>query len=622
MPGLNAEQQRAVTHQGGPLLIVAGPGSGKTRVLIERVIHLVKGGIKPSEILCLTFSEKAAEEMRVRLEKEMDASEMEISTFHAFAKDVLEDNVLDSGIGTGSGVIKKSARLVWGLKNIDAFGLQHLEIGNNAVKVIESLIDGIGVFKEELISPAELEKYVEAKLQSNLNDEERDFVNKLSDLCNVYKKYEEFQKDKAVIDFDDMVVQAISLFAKKPRVLAKYHKRFRHVLVDEFQDNNYAQLELVKMIGRSGNVTVVGDDDQSIYRFQGAYLTNFQDFREHFKDTTVVTLNQNYRSTKRIVQAAGQLLEGVQDRQKKELFSENEEGDRIVVAACSNEPAEVEFIVSRIKEMVGRPLKRRDGTESPLSYRDFVILARRKMEGRKFAKALKAYGIPTVYMGESNIFASPVVRDFMAYLQIASSPTRAGVEIYRLMKSHGITEQNIARINHAARKKAREDPTDMDFVYETLRDCSAIVTQADECKELADQLDRICALAGRPVSEFAYGVIMSATDLYRRVARDITPEGRRNQLLLKELYNISLEYESLNPQGTLADYVKYLTLMGQFDLELEEDYWSEDAVQVTTIHPSKGREFPVVFVADLAANKFPPRYREKRSMSLRTCQKG
>lgn len=261
---------------------MAGPRSGKTRVIIERVIHLVNSGAKASEILCLTFSEKAAEEMKLRLEKEMDVSEMDISTFHAFAKDVLEDNVLDSGIGMGSGVMKKSARLVWGLKNIDAFGLQHLEIGNNAVKVIESLIDGISTFKDELITPEELERYVESKAKEELSDENRDFVNKLSDLCRVYKKYEEFQKSKAVIDFDDMVVQAIALFRKKPRVLAKYNKRYRHVLVDEFQDNNYAQLELVKMMGREGNVTVVGDDDQSIYRFQGAYLTNFTDFKTLF----------------------------------------------------------------------------------------------------------------------------------------------------------------------------------------------------------------------------------------------------------------------------------------------------------------------------------------------------
>ncbi|MGI0015366.1 MAG: ATP-dependent helicase, partial [Nitrososphaera sp.] len=286
---LNAEQMKAVTHEGGPLLVVAGPGSGKTRVIIERVIHLAGKGVKPSEILCLTFSEKAAEEMKHRLEKVMDVSEMDISTFHSFAKDVLEDNVLDSGVGLSSGVIKRSAQLVWGLKNIDNFSLKHLEIGNNAVEVIESIIDGISTFKDELISPQELENYLNVKLKiEGLDEDEKDFLLKLSDLSRVYYKYQEFQRSKAVIDFDDMVVQTIELFRKKQNVLSKYQNKYRHILVDEFQDNNFAQLELVKLIGKNGNITVVGDDDQSIYRFQGAYLTNFQDFKTFFPNTTVV----------------------------------------------------------------------------------------------------------------------------------------------------------------------------------------------------------------------------------------------------------------------------------------------------------------------------------------------
>jgi DNA helicase-2/ATP-dependent DNA helicase PcrA len=612
---LNKEQSKAVTHGKGPLLIAAGPGSGKTRVLIERVIHLHKNGLKPSEILCLTFSEKAAEEMKQRLEKEgMDITEMDISTFHSFAKDILEDNVLDSGVGISSGVIKRSAQLVWGLKNIDGFGLQHLEIGNNAVEVIESLIDGISTFKDEMISPRELEQYVERKIkQAAVDDMEKDALGKLSDLCRVYYKYQEFQRSKAVIDFDDMVVQAAELLKRKPSVLAKYHKRYRHVLVDEFQDNNYAQLELVKLVAKTGNVTAVGDDDQSIYRFQGAYLTNFQDFKEHFAGTTVIALSQNYRSTKNIVDVAGKLLSGVPDRQEKKLFTENEEGEKVVVAACSTEGAEVEFAVTRIKEMVGTTIKRRDGTESPLTYRDFVILARRKMEGRKFVKALKAYGIPTVYAGEANIFAAPVIKDLMAYLRIAGSPTKAGVEITRLMKRHGLTEQNIARINHAAKERARDDPTDMDFVLDTLRNCNDLgVTQRDECSELAEQVQKVCELESRvTIGEFVYKVMMSLSDLYKRSIQKDTPENRRNQLLLKEMYGIAIEYESLNPQGTLEDFVKYLTLMEQFDLELEEGQESKDAVQVSTIHQSKGREFPVVFVADVAANKLPARYQSK-----------
>lgn len=611
---LNAEQLKAVTHEGGPLLVVAGPGSGKTRVIIERVIHLVTSGLKPSEILCLTFSEKAAEEMKQRLEKVMDVAEMSISTFHSFAKEVLEDNVLDSGIGLSSGVIKRSAQLVWGLKNIDSFKLEHLEIGNNAVEVVESIIDGISTFKDELISPEELERYLQRKLKEEVPEEERDFLNKLSDLCKVYYKYQEFQRGKAAIDFDDMVSQAISLFNRKPNVLAKYRRKFRHILVDEFQDNNYAQLEIVKLLAKEGNVTVVGDDDQSIYRFQGAYLTNFQDFKEHFKNTTVVTLNQNYRSTRNIVSVSSELLANAPERQAKQLYSQNEEGERVVVASCSSESAEVEFVVNKIREMAGRPLKRRDGTESPLTYRDFVILSRRKLEGKKFAKALKAYGIPTRFIGEANIFASPVIKDLMAYLKIANSPTMAGIEITKLMKNHGITEQNIVRINHAAKRRARDDPTDMDYVLETLAACDQLdgLTQKDECKELSEQIRKVIELENRStISDFVYRVMMSVSDLYRRAVSDDSPENRRNQLLLKEMYNIAVEYESLNPQGTLEDFIKYLSLLGQFDLELEEGMEGEDAVLVTTIHQSKGKEYPVVFVVDVATNKLPLRYQAK-----------
>ncbi|NOJ28369.1 MAG: ATP-dependent helicase, partial [Nitrososphaera sp.] len=212
---LNFEQKQAVTHSGSPLLVIAGPGSGKTRVIIERVMHLLKTGVKPSEILCLTFSEKAAEEMRQRLEKMTDITDMEISTFHSFAKQVLEDNVLDSGVGMSSGVIKRSAQLVWGLKHIDDFKMEYLEIGNNAVELIESIIDGISTFKDELVSPQELQNYIRQKLDKNISDEERDLVLKLSDLCKVYFQYEEFQRSKALIDFDDMVVQTIKLFRKK-----------------------------------------------------------------------------------------------------------------------------------------------------------------------------------------------------------------------------------------------------------------------------------------------------------------------------------------------------------------------------------------------------------------------
>ena len=257
---------------------------------------------------------------------------MQISTLHSFAKDILLDNVLYSGIGLSAGVMSRASQLVWGLKNVDTFNLQHIELGYNAVDIIESIIDGISTFKNELIGQEELKGYVAKKLEQDLDEEQRSFFLKLLDMANVYEKYQEFQRSRSIIDFDDMIVEAVRLLTRRSDIRKKYQERFNHIFVDEFQDNNFAQLELVKLCTRDQNVTVVGDDDQCIYRFQGAYLTNFKDFSEYFKNTTTITLNQNYRSSQNIVKLACELLEQVPDRQPKTLFSKNEEGDKICVA--------------------------------------------------------------------------------------------------------------------------------------------------------------------------------------------------------------------------------------------------------------------------------------------------
>ena len=612
MSELNQKQREAVEHQGSPLMVLAGPGSGKTRVITERVIHLINSGIKPSEILCLTFSEKAADEMRTRIEEQVDATDIEINTFHAFTKEILEDNVLDSGVGLSSGILKRSAQLVWGLKNIDSFEFEKIEIGNNAVEIIESIIDGISTFKNEVISPQELDAYLEQKLSQELDDEQKEFVLKLKDLSKVYHKYEEFQRGKSLIDFDDMIIQTIQLFRNKQSVLKKYQNKFKHVLVDEFQDNNYAQLELVKLIANSGNVTVVGDDDQSIYRFQGAYLTNFQDFREHYKDTTVVVLNQNYRSTKNIVNLGTKLLEKVPNRQPKELFSENEEGDKITIATCKDEAGEVEFVVEKIKELVGKDVIRRNDDEPPLKYKDIVILARRKLEGKKFSKALKAHGIPTTFVGESNIFSSPIIRDLMAFLNIAENPAQSGIEINRLLRSQGITEHNRAIINQIAKGRAKKETTNLDYVLETMDSDGLDITQLEQIKELTVQIKNVISLQhSHAVSDIVYQIMMKYSDLYKRTIAEDTQQNKRDQLLLKELFTIAVDYESLNPHGNLSDFIDYLNLMGRLEIELKEGSEFNNAVQVTTIHQSKGKEFPIVFIVDAATNRLPLRYQAK-----------
>ena len=610
----NSSQKQAIEHQRSPLLVVAGPGSGKTRVIIERVLFMIKNGVKPSEILCLAFSEKASEEMSERLEQEgIDVADMDIQTFHAFCKQVLDDHILESGISTSSGTMSRASQLVWGINNIDDFKLENIKIGHNAQQVITSIIDGISTFKKELVGPEQLEEYLKTQEDEILSEEQRDFMEKLADLCKVYYKYQQYQREHSLIDFDDMIVESINLLKSNPSVLKQYQNKYKHVFVDEFQDNNFAQLELVKLITKDGNVTVVGDDDQCIYRFQGAYLTNFKDFEKHYKNTTTVNLDQNYRSTENIVKLASSCLERQSNRQEKNLYSENEQGEKITVIKCSNESAEVEWVVKKIKELFGKPIKRRDGSEKPLDYNDFAILSRRRMDGKKFANALKGLGIPAIFTGESDIFSSPIVRDLMANLKIARSPTTAGIEINRLLKNHGISDHNIAKINHIARKKAYDDPTDIDFVLETMQNASKLdISQKEEIQDLVKQIERVIKTANSTsISNLVYQIMMSISDLFQRAVADDSLQNRRYQGLLKEIYKIALDYESLNPDATLAQFIKYLYEIGKFELDLDEGNNFANSVQVTTIHQSKGKQFPIVFIVDVAANKLPLRHREK-----------
>jgi len=281
---------------------------------------------------------------------------------------------------------------------------------------------------------------------------------------------------------------------------------------------------------------------------------------------------------------------------------------------CNDENAEAEFVAKKIKEYVGKSIIRRDDSKKPLEFRDFAILSRRKMDGKKFANSLKALGIPTNYIGATDTFSAPVVRDLMANLKIGRSPTTSGIEINRLMKNHGISEQNIARINHTAKNKAYDDPSDDDYVLDTIRNCEKLdITQKDETKELVDQINTVIKLSNSvTVSKLVFQIMMSVSDLFQRLIKKDSSENRRHQLLLKEIYRIALDYETLNPEGNLDDFIKHLYQIGRFDIELENTSESDNAVQITTIHKSKGKQFAIVFLVDAATNKLPLKYREKK----------
>ena len=605
---LNPKQQEAVTTA-GIQLILAGPGSGKTRVITEKILHLITEGAAPGEILALTFSEKAAREMEQRLEKALGvgSAELSVQTFHSFCLQVLEDNVLDSGINFSTGLISRTNQLVWGLRNIDAFGFEHIEVGNNAADVIESIIDGISSFRDELIAPPDLEAYLAAKLDC-AEEEELIYCQKLQDLLRVYVAYEAYKRSEMLLDYDDMIHETVRLFARKPHILARYRRRYRYVLVDEFQDTNYAQLALIKQLCGE-HLCMVGDDDQTIYRFRGAYYGNFDDFRQSYADHRQTLLDQNYRNTNTILRAARQLMEGAPNRQEKPLFTENPQGEKIVVAECENEEAEALYVLREIERLLQTTfVDRKEDRERPFRHGDFAVLCRRRAEGVKFYQFLKSHGIPCEFTGEVAFFSMPAVRDMMAYLRAIKNPLAAGIALNRIMKVAGVPETVVQAINARARANTwGNDHTD--GVYEAMRDAKDVPEACrPQVQELVGAVDALIDLRDRvTLPELVYEIMMRASAIYRSA---LAEDGGVHRQVLNQFYTLAKDYDALTREARVDDFLEYLALLSDVDVEIAGAE-AGDAVQILTLHKSKGKEFPVVFLADLADRKFPLRYQEK-----------
>jgi len=618
---LNEQQKTAIEQIQGSSMIVAGPGSGKTFVIVEKVLNLVKSGIPQSSILCMTFTEKAAGEMKQRLEKHgvLDAK---INTFHAFAKEILEDNFIESGLGRSTKIFKKTSQLVWCIRNTDKFDFNtdYLDLGNNQVRIYTSILEAISSYKEEMISPPELQDYIDSNLKKLSKADQEDsevqkqlkFYRRQDEFNKVYKAYEAYREEKNLIDFDDMVTKAIELLNKDSVILQNYLDKFKYILVDEFQDNNYSQLGLVKILGQEKNVTVVGDDDQCIMRFQGAYFGIFKDFEKTYSGFKKIELSRNYRSTKNIVKIANQLLDPIGQREKKSLYSEEEDGDLVNVIRTPTDKGQVEFVVKTIRSLIDKPIKRRDGSTEPITYKDIAILSRRKVEGQKFTKSLRSFGIPATFLGETNIFTSPAILDLFSFLKIANSSTTTGAQIYRLLKSHGISDQNIAVLTNAAHKKARHVYAgEQDYVLETVRKYDEFdITQKSEIAELVEQMDKVLQLtAHATISELVYKIMFNISDLYKKSVNSEKAYDKKNILLLNKFYEIAQEFQDIYPTSPLSEFLKHIEIIGEFEIEIE-DIILEDTVNVLTMHKSKGKQFPIVFVTDLADGRFPGTWRE------------
>jgi len=621
------EKLLAIEHTGSPLLVTAGPGSGKTRVITERIKFLLKTGLKPSEILCLTFSEKAANELKERIQEDgdvkekIDISEMTISTYHSFCRHLLLDNTTHTGLGMKGGVIDRPMFLVWGVQNIDTFDFdEHIEIGNNASEIIEKMIDGISVFNDALITPEELEVFVQKRLQdpSLMKDvDELEYIHLLDNLVKIYKEYVKFKKEKDVMDFDDLIVEANKLLGNKdkPNSLKSAQEKHKHVLIDEFQDNNYAQFAIVKKLVKNGNVTAVGDADQNIYRFQGAYTEIFQDFKKEYPDHTEVVLAKNWRNPKNVIAVSNQLLEQDAFREIKKIVPTKEDEQKVSVVECSSEFAQAEFIKNKINE-----LKKKD---SSCKFSDFTVLSRKQLDGFNVAQILASDGIPVKYIGKSGIQNSPNARVLFSFLRVIANPMTSMISIIRILQEYKITEQNISKINYEANIRSKIQ-SDGDYAYDVLSDLKVDgLTQTTELREIYLMIQSFMDLAkDNSPSQLIYQIIRTKTEIYKKISNDDSIENFIERSILNNIIDTAIDYEKINSNMGIKEFLEFMDELKKFDVETKRDDADADSVQVSTIHKSKGLEFKTVFIIDVATFKIPLKYTKKPFYVPRELAKG
>ncbi|MGD9936152.1 MAG: ATP-dependent helicase [Methanoregulaceae archaeon] len=600
---LNPTQDEAVTTS-GIQLILAGPGSGKTRVITEKVVHLIESGVNPAAILALTFSEKAAQEMVDRIAEKTTGAEVAVHTFHSFCLQVLRDHVLDSGIAMHAGVISSANQLVWGLRNIDTFGLETIEVGNNAAGVIEAMLEGISAFRDEAITPDDLSAYLDARSAENVQDE----TGRLRDLLAVYRAYEQYKRAEHLIDYPDMVHEAVRLLEKKPRIRDEYRSQYTHVLVDEFQDTNYVQLLLIKLLA-GDHLCVVGDDDQTIYRFRGAYLTNLNDFKTTWQGCCETLLDRNYRSTSTILALALELMSAAPNRIPKAIGTDNSAGEPVVLARCANEAAEVAFIRDEISHLLETEfLPRKENDHRKFQYRDIAILCRRRAQGVALARALSQEGIPCTFRGEVELFKLPEIRNVMAWLRVVDNPVGNGISLYRLMRSAGIGEVAVQRL-HAGARRFRDRDLGDDGVLTAMRHAEELVPfEAPFIAELVASIDRLIGdKETLSLPQLTHAIMMHGAGMYLVAIEKTDPQAIT---ALNTFYGIATEYDAITRNADLSGFLEYLTVMAAFRVEVETED-EENAVQIMTVHKSKGTEYPAVIISDLSERRFPLTFRSK-----------
>src|SRR3989344_1553404 len=459
---LNNEQKAAVTHREGPLLIVAGAGTGKTTVITRRIAYLIEQGAKPEEILAMAFGEKAALEMEERVDQLLPYGyyNLQISTFHSFGEKFIKEHGLEVGLPDFK-VLDEAGQWLLVRNNLEKFELDHYRPLGNPTKFIKALVSHFSRLKDEEILPEEYLKYAEG---AKLNQDSADFISgddvaeeamRLNEVANAYHVYQKLLFENSALDFGDLILQTLKLFKTRPAVLKRYQERFQYILVDEFQDTNYSQYELIKLLAApKNNFTVVGDDDQSIFKFRGASISNIMHFKKDYPQAKFVTLTENYRSGQKILDSAYKFIkQNDPDRLEAKLKISKK------LKSNQTEPGVVEHLqfsdyLSEAKAVTDKILELRSKNKE-LIWNDFAILARSHDALEPFIEALDRQNIPYIYFANKGLYRKTLIYDLLCYFRLLDNYHESAA-FYRVLcfPVFNISHSAAVELSHFAKKKS------------------------------------------------------------------------------------------------------------------------------------------------------------------------
>lgn len=573
LAGLNPEQADAVTCTEGPLLILAGAGSGKTRVLTHRIAFLIKEkGVPPESILAITFTNKAAGEMKERLEQMIGpvVAQMWVSTFHSACVRMLRRDADILGYKRTFTIYDASDQRTL-LKEI----LKELSMDEKKFPV-RSIQSTISRAKNQLYTPEMFDREASGFYDTKV--------------AQVYYRYQENLKKNNGMDFDDLLMQAVILLSKSTQVLNFYQNRFQYVLVDEYQDTNHAQYMFVKLLTENHrNLCVVGDDDQSIYGWRGADLNNILDFEKDYPEAKVIKLEQNYRSTKNILQAANQVISYNRGRKGKALWTENLEGEKVTIYFALSERAEADFIAEEIRKIQ---------SEENRSLDDFAVFYRTNAQSRVIEECFMRYGLPYNIVGTLRFYDRREIKDLIAYLRVLVNPadTLSMTRVINVPR-RGIGQVSWARLQGYAEQQGitvSQALLEVDKIPKLGRVKGAALELGQMLETLGQQQDKVTVT--KTVMD-----VLSMTGYLAELEEEKTEEAYMRIENIQEFLSVTQEYDRDNPDAHLTGFLENIALIAEIDTYAE----GGGSVVLMTLHTAKGLEFPVVFVSGLEEGVFP-----------------